>query len=70
MRRREVVGLVGGVAALPLVARAQSSGWVLRIGAANVQPRTAPQGVPSCGGWPSWGIGRGRARRRLPGVST
>jgi hypothetical protein len=44
VRRREFIGLVGGVALLPLTVRAQPA-KMLRVGTANVQPRSAPQWV-------------------------
>ena len=45
MRRRELIRLFGGSAVMwPLVARAQQS-VMLRVGTANVQPRSAPQWV-------------------------
>ncbi len=43
MRRREFLALAGGAALAPSAARAQTK--VLRVGTANVQPRTAPNFV-------------------------
>jgi putative tryptophan/tyrosine transport system substrate-binding protein len=44
MRRRQFLGAIGGALALPTAARAQRA-TTLRVGTANVQPRTAPQWV-------------------------
>jgi putative tryptophan/tyrosine transport system substrate-binding protein len=43
MRRREFLGALGSVAIWPLTAQAQPSMGMLRVGTANVQPRSAPQ---------------------------
>ena len=42
MKRREVLLLAGGVMAVPGATHAQPAGKMLRVGTANVQPRTAP----------------------------
>jgi putative ABC transport system substrate-binding protein len=43
MRRRQFLGAIGGAAAWPLAVHAQQAAKTLRVGTANVQPRTAPQ---------------------------
>ena len=43
MRRRDYLLLAGGVMAVPGAAQAQTTPKMLRVGTANVQPRTAPQ---------------------------
>jgi putative ABC transport system substrate-binding protein len=45
MRRRQFLGAVGGAAAWPFAGHAQQATKVLRVGTANVQPRTAPQWI-------------------------
>ena len=40
--RRAIVTLLGGAAALPRSALAQSTGKALRVAVVNVQPRSAP----------------------------
>lgn len=46
MRRREFLALIGGAAASwPMPARTQSAPGMLRIGTANLQPRSAPQWI-------------------------
>jgi putative tryptophan/tyrosine transport system substrate-binding protein len=42
MKRRDVLRLFGGIAAMPGASRAQSTGKMLRVGAANAQPRSSP----------------------------
>jgi putative ABC transport system substrate-binding protein len=45
MRRREFIAACGAVAAWPLAGYAQQGAKALRVGTANVQPRTAPQWI-------------------------
>ena len=46
MRRREFLALIGGAAASwPMPPRSQSAPGMLRIGTANLQPRSAPQWI-------------------------
>ncbi len=45
MQRRQFLGAVGAAATWPIALRAQQSSKPLRVGTANVQPRTAPQWV-------------------------
>ncbi len=45
MRRRQLLGMIGGAAVWPIAVRAQQAPKSLRVGTANVQPRTAPQWV-------------------------
>jgi ABC-type uncharacterized transport system substrate-binding protein len=45
MRRRQLLGMIGGAAVWPIAVRPQQAPKSLRVGTANVQPRTAPQWV-------------------------
>ena len=45
MRRREFIKLAGTAAVWPIAAHAQQAPKTLRVGTANVQPRTAPQWI-------------------------
>jgi putative ABC transport system substrate-binding protein len=45
MQRRQFLGAIGGAVAWPISVRAQQVAKPLRVGTANVQPRTAPQWV-------------------------
>jgi len=45
MRRRQFLGTIGSAMAWPIASRAQQAIKPLRVGTANVQPRTAPQWI-------------------------
>jgi putative ABC transport system substrate-binding protein len=45
MRRRQFLGAIAGVAALPFAGHAQQAAKALRVATANAQPRTAPQWI-------------------------
>jgi putative ABC transport system substrate-binding protein len=42
LKRREFIALVGGIASLPMVVRAQQPSRALRLGVVGVTPRTGP----------------------------